>query len=649
MGVTKLKPNEAQIVNTNEIKILGQGIEEFNPKNFTYFVKPTYYDMSNLKLDGLKKLAEIIQWGRRNPVKFVSRFFGIELLDYQKYIFMKSWITPFVVWCCSRDSGKTFIGSPFLMSKTLLVPYFEAYILCGNGAQSIGMMSKIEKIALNEIASLTGLTDVFLNEMVKSDERYSGISHDPQSWHYKLFSGSTLATVNSNYDGKRGIRSRLNFYDEASYTPPDMFTATEPFTAQNSDFKLGGDVDVTLLPLDFPNQMIYASSAGSMDDVFYKRYKEYSLKMLSGDKRYFACDIDCDMVMNATFNGKVYPVPLLTQEKIDSEMKMNPIKATREYKNKFDADGSDENIIKRAQVIKNSVVMPPVLANKDNSLFALAWDPAAKKDNSILSVGRLFRSEKRGWMMEVCNCVNLLDKKTKRPLTTPEQVVRVRGELVNYNGDAGDYANIEILNIDAGAGGGATQICNLLFDDFYETHHDKDSDYFHHGLIDKTYDYCKPYVSRYPTAIDKIRMIEPSKFKVKMYTELIELVEQGLIIFPMEYDYNGYLTLLEDNGEESIYKLSPDEEVALKQIDAMKEEVVHMYRYKSSNGNIRYDLAPGLENTIGDDRSYTLALLAHALYEKRASDMVRSKKPKPKTDELLSQFTVRAPKKVTRF
>lgn len=43
-----------------DIKLIGDGIEEFNPKNFTYFVKPTYYDMSNLRLEGLKKTAEII-------------------------------------------------------------------------------------------------------------------------------------------------------------------------------------------------------------------------------------------------------------------------------------------------------------------------------------------------------------------------------------------------------------------------------------------------------------------------------------------------------------------------------------------------------------------------------------------------------------
>ena len=255
---------------------MGDSINEFTPKNFTFFKKPTYYDMSELKLEGLKKFSEIIQWGRRNPVKFCERFFGIEFLDYQKYVFMMSWITPNVVWCMSRNAGKTTLGSPFLMAKTMLLPKFEGYILSSTGSQSIGMMKKIESIAKKEIASFTGLTDVFLNELVKSSNS-EGFRHDPASYSFKLYSGSSLATVNSNFDGSRGRRSRLNFYDEASYVSEDMFAATLPFVTQNSDFALGGDVDVTLLPPNFPNQVVCASSAGSMDDVFYKRYKEAAM------------------------------------------------------------------------------------------------------------------------------------------------------------------------------------------------------------------------------------------------------------------------------------------------------------------------------------------------------------------------------------
>lgn len=634
------------------IVLMGDSIQEFTPKNFTFFKKPTYYDMSELKLEGLKKFAEIIQWGRRNPVKFCERFFGIEFLDFQKYVFMMSWITPNVVWCMTRNGGKTTLGSPFLMAKTMLVPKFEGYILSSTGSQSIGMMKKIESIAKKEIASFTGLTDVFLNELVKSANS-EGFRHDPASYSFKLYSGSSLATVNSNFDGSRGRRSRLNFYDEASYVSEDMFAATLPFVTQNSDFALGGDVDVTLLPPNFPNQVICASSAGSMDDVFYKRYKEAAMHSFAGDKNYFCADIDCEVIIHATYNGKIYPVPLLTQAKIDSEMKMNPTKATREYMNKFDSDLGDDIAVKKSQVLRNSVVRPPMLVNEDNSYMVICFDPAKKRDNSFVLIGKLHKDDKRGWLLDVVNGINLIDKETKRPLTTPEQVKMLQEIVVRYNGyTTTDYKNIHGIYIDAGSGGGATQICDLLFDNFYEQNHKGNKEYEHRGLIDASYDYAMPYVKRYPDAVDIIRMREPTKYKAKMYSQLCEMIDQDLISFTAEYDYHGSLTTLtEENGEviENNYKLSFEEELGLKQLDAMKEELTHMYKYKSSNGNIRYDLAPGFENILHDDRSYCMALMGHALFELRSQDMVRQKRQVQSTSDLSKYFHVRAPKKSTRY
>lgn len=634
------------------IVLMGDSIQEFTPKNFTFFKKPTYYDMSELKLEGLKKFAEIIQWGRRNPVKFCERFFGIEFLDFQKYVFMMSWITPNVVWCMTRNGGKTTLGSPFLMAKTMLVPKFEGYILSSTGSQSIGMMKKIESIAKKEIASFTGLTDVFLNELVKSANS-EGFRHDPASYSFKLYSGSSLATVNSNFDGSRGRRSRLNFYDEASYVSEDMFAATLPFVTQNSDFALGGDVDVTLLPPNFPNQVICASSAGSMDDVFYKRYKEAAMHSFAGDKNYFCADIDCEVIIHATYNGKIYPVPLLTQAKIDSEMKMNPTKATREYMNKFDSDLGDDIAVKKSQVLRNSVVRPPMLVNEDNSYMVICFDPAKKRDNSFVLIGKLHKDDKRGWLLDVVNGINLIDKETKRPLTTPEQVKMLQEIVVRYNGyTTTDYKNIHGIYIDAGSGGGATQICDLLFDNFYEQNHKGNKEYEHHGLIDASYDYAMPYVKRYPDAVDIIRMREPTKYKAKMYSQLCEMIDQDLISFTAEYDYHGSLTTLtEENGEviENNYKLSFEEELGLKQLDAMKEELTHMYKYKSSNGNIRYDLAPGFENILHDDRSYCMALMGHALFELRSQDMVRQKRQVQSSQDISKLFSIRAPKKVTRF
>lgn len=636
----------------DKIVLMGDSINEFTPKNFTFFKKPTYYDMSELKLEGLKKFSEIIQWGRRNPVKFCEKFYGIEFLDYQKYVFMMSWITPNVVWCMSRNAGKTTLGSPFLMAKTMLIPKFEAYILSSTGSQSIGMMKKIESIAKKEIASFTGLTDVFLNELVKSANS-EGFRHDPASYSFKLYSGSSLATVNSNFDGSRGRRSRLNFYDEASYVSEDMFAATLPFVTQNSDFALGGDIDVTLLPPNFPNQVVCASSAGSMDDVFYKRYKEASMHSMAGDKNYFCADIDCEIILHATYNGKIYPVPLLTQSKIDSEMKMNPTKATREYKNKFDSDLGDDIAVKKSQVLRNSVVRPPMLVNDDNSYIVICFDPAKKRDNSFVLIGKLHKDEKRGWLLDVVNGINLIDKETKKPLTTPEQVAMLQDIIVRYNGyGVPDYKNIHGIYIDAGSGGGATQICDLLFDDFYEVNHKGEKDYLHRGLIDANYEYAIPYVKRYPNAVDIIRMREPTKYKTIMYSQLCEMIDQDLISFTAEYDYHGSLTMLEENNGEVVennYKLTFEEELGLKQLDAMKEELTHMYKYKSSNGNIRYDLAPGFENILHDDRSYCMALMGSALFELRSKDMVRQKKRTQSSTDISKLFSVRAPKKVTRF
>jgi hypothetical protein len=39
---------------------------------------PTRKDMSQRKIDGYLKLAEIIQWGRKYPLRFVELMFGIE-------------------------------------------------------------------------------------------------------------------------------------------------------------------------------------------------------------------------------------------------------------------------------------------------------------------------------------------------------------------------------------------------------------------------------------------------------------------------------------------------------------------------------------------------------------------------------------------
>lgn len=169
-----------------------------------YYVKSSPENISQKKLEMYFRQAEIIQWGRKNPVAFVKEFYGIELLDYQKYVFMNSWVTPKVVWCFSRNGAKTTLGSIFIMAKANLVPKHSTYILAGNGSQSQELFYKIEEITKRTNASFGGITDVFFNETVKSSACTTGFTHNPASFGFNLYNGSKVRTLNSDFDNNRG-------------------------------------------------------------------------------------------------------------------------------------------------------------------------------------------------------------------------------------------------------------------------------------------------------------------------------------------------------------------------------------------------------------------------------------------------------------
>lgn len=546
---------------------------------------------------------------------------------------MNSWVTPNCVWCMGRSSGKTTLGSPFIMAKTILIPNFKTYILAGVGSQSQELFLKIENIAKNNIASFTGLTDVFLNECVSSTADRDGFTHNPASYKCSLYNGSTINSLNGSSDSNRSKRSNLNFYDESGFAADDLFTASEPFTTQNSDFKLGGNIDVTLMPHQFPNQLIYASSASSVDTYFFRKYRDFSKKMFLGDKNYFVADISSDVVMSATYNGKIYPVPLLTQNKIDDAMKENPEKAMREYKNIFTHEGGDGQIIKRATIIRNSQVRKPILYNEDKSKYVIAYDPARQFDNAVAIVGKEYLDKEVGWKMDIVNVLSFADiaKKNKTPMRTPEQIALIKQMLLDYNGkQCADYENIEALMIDSGAGGGGVLIADYFMEEWFDSNGNK-----HKGLIDKVE--SADYIPKFPTALDKLKLMNPAKYKKLMYDALIEMVGLDLISFMDSYDNKGYLQFnnIKSDGEveAKIVTLSAEEEWALIQNDLLKEELVNMHRY-SSGTNYRYDLAMGKANTLNDDRAYCMAMLGWHLQQKRRSHITKNKVVETNLDQI---------------
>lgn len=593
------------------------------------------HNLSQRKLDGYLKYCEIIQWGRKNPAKFVEEFFGIAFLDLQKYVFMNMWTKPFVLLCQCRNSGKSTISAPYLMAKALLYPNFYSYIISSNGSQAQETFLKIEKICKRQISSFTGLTDVFQNEIITSNANKDGFTHKPESFTFELFNGSKVHTLNSNYDGTRGKRSHCNFYDETGFMLEKAFSATEPFTTQEANFKMGGDIDVSLEPNTFPNQLIYASSASSIDTYFFSKYKEFSKQMMLGNKNYFVADINCDLVLNPMFNGKLYPVSLLTQDKIDSAMRENKEQALREYHNIFTKEGGEQQPFKRGVIIRNSEVRKPLLFNEGNKERHIVgfYDPARSYDNSIILFAEFIKDDKLGWTCKLINCVSLVDigSKRKTPMRTPEQIAYIQNLLIDYNGKGfGEYENIGSLLVDSGSGGAGVNIADYFMEDWIDIKGNKRK-----GLIDKIE--SSDYINKFPNAVNKLKLISPKKYRTEMFDALSDMMNMDLISFTETYDGKGHLMLpiereldiidpetklKQKEVEYKRYDLSFEEELALKNLDLMKEEIVQIYRIDNAEKtNHKYALAPDKINTMHDDRAYTLAMCGWYLKELRRENI----------------------------
>ena len=655
--------------------------ELYIPDDYLVFEKPPNYSMSQRKLERYEQIAEIKSYYQRNPVKFMREVLGAELFDAQAYAVEMSWNKPYVLWVCSRGFGKSSIVDLMLMSKGMLYNNYWSYIASGSGDQAILTFKTLENIANQNIESMTGLTDVFKQQIEVKNAAGDGFVHNPSGYFYSLYNGSFTKTLNSNVDKRRGARANMVVFDECGWLDQKMMQVYAAFTIVNKDLKLGGTVDIDTIktiPKEVPNQLFYISSASSIDTPFYEKYRDFSKQMILGNPDYFVADINCDVVIKGTVGGKVYPASLLTQETVDAEMRNNPEKAAREYYNRFTEDGGINQIIKRALITRNSYTRPPVLCNDTGKRkFVFAYDPARNTDNSILSIGELKYDEERGYTMDIVNCVSFVDigLKRKTPMMTQDQIKEIHNLLLDYNGDAVDYDNIEIILADAGSGGGGNSwVRDALIEDWTDK-----SGNSHRGLIDK--DYSPEYVRRYPNASNKLKLLEPSKYKSDMFEALIKMVEADLITFPESYDNRGYLNIFEvdqkllsknknaiqeqlekedlsqkeyeerlddelsklDIAKSKIYKLSPDEEIALKQIDMMKEEIVNICRTKRESGKDMFKLPPykdadtgASDATMHDDRAYTLAMLGWYLSEKRLEN-VRNKK-KQRESNLIDLF-----------
>lgn len=576
--------------------------------------------------------AATIAFYRRNPVIAARDLLGIQLFDAQAYMLEQSWNAGHVVWACSRNFGKSFVGSVFIILKAILYEDQAIYIVSSVGDQAKETFNKIEQIVTrsgNTASSIRSLLDIAEKETEKSSTNKTGFSHNPAGYTVKFYNGSTIITLNSKPDSIRGKRATLLFFDEAAFCSDELIAACEPFTTQDGDFVT--DTDKNYNPetqaRKAPNQLVYASSQDTMDKVFYKYYKDFAKKMIAGNRDYFVCDMICDVAIHVYMNGEPYK-PLLSQDKVDAALKTSREKAMREYYNKPSRDGGVNQIVKWGTVRRNERKYLPQLYWDKQYKYVIAFDPARTMDNSIVSIMRIYNDPENGMCGDIINCVNMVDlaNSKKYKMDSNRQIEELRELILHYNGQNPDYEYIDSLMIDQGAGGGGT---STYADGLLNNWTDK-SGTEHRGFIDANHELYEGYDARYPDAVDKLRLISPRKFRSVMFEELIELMNLGVVHFPLEYNGGDYVQVVDSvdkaTGQEILktHELSLDEQTAWVNIDLMKNEITSVQKTTNpENTSVTYALPPDRANKMHDDRAYTLVLLAHRLYELRRKDKVR--------------------------
>jgi len=649
-------------------------------QDYGIYVKPINYNLSQKKIESLIAIAKMQKYFQCNPVRWIDTMYNIELIDAQALMIQRSWACPHVLIVASRGLGKSTVIDLMLMAKGSLYTNYWCYIASGTGDQAQQTFTTLEKLANDNIDTFEGSTGkVFKNEVVVKAAAGDGFSHNPSGFNYELFNGSQTTTLNSNIDSKRGYRGNVVF-DESAFLSEEMMKVYSAFAIVEKSFKTGkidgksiDPIRQRTFPTEIPNQLFYISSASTTDTPFYGLYREYAKRQIMGDPDYCCLHLDCELAFKPTLRGEVI-APLLSRSTVKTEMRTNPEKARREYYCQFTTDAGNDAIVKRGVITRNEEIRSPMLSGDGEHKYIIAYDPARQRDNSFILIGEVYEEKAANGAKDIkcrlVNGINLLDvgKKIKSPMQTPDQIKYLKQVILDYNAGADNYDNIVGVYIDAGAGGGGVTIADYLMADWED-----DKGEIHPGLIDK--EFSEEYVSRFPNAVDKLHLMAPSKWKSVMFEALSEMVNQDNIKFTASYDHKGYITTFDVDedllkkekkrisdklkteqkleGDElakaikeelskantiktKVVKLSWFEELALSNIDALKEEVVNISRKKNSSGKDSFDLIPEKAHSLHDDRAYCLSLLSWCVQELRRKEIVG--KPKQDNKDLISKL-----------
>ena len=178
----------------------------------------------------VKKLLDWLTFWRRNPNRFVQRYFGIMLYLYQHIILYLMDICPSIVIVAARSAAKSFIIAVYACKEAILRP--GSLILVASATKKQAKLIVSEKI-VKEILPRSPL----LQEEIKT------IRDSQNEIEVKFKNGSSIVVVVAN-ENVRGYRATVVIYEEFrmivksvidTVLSPTLYQRQIPFRMKNLD------------------------------------------------------------------------------------------------------------------------------------------------------------------------------------------------------------------------------------------------------------------------------------------------------------------------------------------------------------------------------------------------------------------------------
>lgn len=591
------------------------------------YIPMTNKELSQRKLEEYNKITKITQWGRQNPVRFCNEVFGLQLIDYQSYCFMQTWIAQYALWAECRGAGKDTLAAAYYMTRLMLIPDYRLYISSNTYAQSVESFNKLRDIALKRIPSFEDATDIFAREIDKANSNSETGFLQAPTCKFRLYNNSQMEALSSNLEAIRGKRGAV-WFNETAWKTAEELAVVENFANVDSNFSTTTKKIKYYKPQQMPLQILYTSSVGDVTYPFFDKYKTFFKKMIIGNSNYFCFDINAyDILYHSSIDGE--PIKShLTEEQILKAIEEDPDNADVELFNKFRKGGGHNAVVTMDELIRNSTIRKPLLYNDTGKKkFIFCYDPARNFDGSVLSIFQVINDKEVGYKLQLENVVSMIDQNTKNktPLPMPAQLDIIKEMMIKYNGErSAEWENIEFY-IDAGSGGGGiSAVADQLMEEWFDKFGKK-----HRGIIDPDHKQYETARKKYTNAAHIVHLIDPQGYKKIMFDAVSKMIKLNLINFT-DYDNKDYILLENKDGGFDTVELTFEEKLALANIDLAKKQLSYMCRYDTSNGGVQYELAKDKKN-MHDDMAYTLATGAYALALLRRVDLLTDKSPKQST------------------